>query len=122
MKHKYHNALKEAIRNDLTDTVKNNNLTIEKAAEILGISSRNFSNIKSGRFGCSVETFIAYIIKIRKDNSDLFDELSRILYDIDNSDQPDDFVKTDNPNNRNNCDDHDHRDFYDDFNNTDDPM
>lgn len=105
MKHKYHYALKEAIRKDLTVTVKNQDLTIEDAAEILGISARNFSNIKSGKFGCSVETFIAYIIKLRKDNSDLFDNLSRILYDIDNSDLPDDFDYTDNHDDRNNCDD-----------------
>ena len=86
MKHKYHTAVKEAIRKDMTKTVKKEKLTIEEVSEILGISSRNYSNIKSGKYGCSVETFIAYIIKLRKDNSDLFDQLSDILNDVDNSD------------------------------------
>ena len=45
----------------------------------LRISSRIYSNIKSGKNSCSLETFIAYIVNMCNDPIALLDRLSEVV-------------------------------------------
>jgi len=79
MKHLYYKVIKEFSRKEITKTALMLKLTNEQTAELLKISSRNYSNIKSGKNGCSLETFIAYIVNLCNDPIDLLDRLSEVV-------------------------------------------
>lgn len=61
--------------NLLADYRKTHGLSQEKMAEILNISTRAYSNIERGKFCCSLETFINYLIVLNGDMNKLIDDL-----------------------------------------------
>ena len=79
MKHLYYETISKFIRKEITGTASKEKLTNEQAADFLRISSRNYSNIKSGKNSCSLETFIAYIVNMCNDPISLLDRLSEVV-------------------------------------------
>lgn len=84
MKHQYHDKLKVFIRKEILRSVSELNLTNEKASEALCVTSRNFSNIKSGKYSCSAETLCVYIVKMCNDRNSFIERLAEIIEEAEN--------------------------------------
>ncbi|MDE6154910.1 MAG: helix-turn-helix domain-containing protein [Eubacterium sp.] len=71
-------------RNLIVDYRKTHGLSQEKMAEILNISTRAYSNIERGKFCCSLETFINYLIVLNVDLNKLIEDLKDFYLSNDN--------------------------------------
>ena len=75
MKHQNHYTMSEFIRKEILESVSNLKLTNEEASEKLGITSRNYSYFKAGKYGCSMETMSSYIVNICPDKHEFLNRL-----------------------------------------------
>ena len=67
MKHMYKDNIKPFLREQIIKAAETQNLSKEKAAEILGIDSRSYAYLKSGKNMCSASTLIVYLAKMCPD-------------------------------------------------------
>lgn len=79
MKHQNHEVMSEFIRKEILETVSHLKMTNEEASEKLGITSRNYSYFKSGKYGCSMETMSAFIVNICPDRDAFLDRLEKAV-------------------------------------------
>ena len=75
MTHRYHEKLKAFIRKELTRSAAELDLTNEEVSVKLGITSRNYSNIKSGKYSCSAETLSSYLVNMCTDKDRFMERL-----------------------------------------------
>lgn len=81
MKHQNHEIMSEFIRKEILDSASRLNLTNEEISEKLGISTRNYSYFKSGKYGCSMETMSSYIVNICTDKIEFLNRLEQAVKD-----------------------------------------
>lgn len=79
MTHQYHEITGDFIRKEILDTALRLNLTNEEMAEKLGVSPRNYSYFKSGKYGCSSGTLIAYMLNLCTDTNEFLNRLKIII-------------------------------------------
>ena len=77
MKHQNHEVMHQFIRKEILDTASQLNLTNEEVSERLGITSRNYSNIKAGKYSCSMETMSSYIVNLCTDKTGFLERLEK---------------------------------------------
>lgn len=81
MKHQNHETISKFIRKEILEEASKQHLTNEAVAEKLGITSRNYSNFKSGKYGCSAETMCSYIVNICSNRDKFLDRLEQAVKD-----------------------------------------
>ena len=79
MTHQYHGVVCDFIRKEVLETVEILNLTNEEVSEKLGISCRNYSYFKSGKYGFSAETLSAYIVNLCIDKTGFLNRLEDVI-------------------------------------------
>lgn len=81
MKHQHHETISKFIRKEILEEASKQRLTNEAVADKLGITSRNYSNFKSGKYGCSAETMCSYIVNICQDKNEFLNRLEQAVKD-----------------------------------------
>ena len=84
MKHQYHERLKTFIQKEITETATELALTNEEVSVLLGVSSRNYSNIKSGKYSCSAETLSSFIVNMCTDKNKFLERLTEAVKEAEN--------------------------------------
>ncbi len=84
MKHQYYEKIKMFLQEEITKSVTEHKFTNEKASEKLRISTRNYSNIKSGKYSCSTETLCMFIVKMCVDRNAFIERLIAIIEEAEN--------------------------------------
>ena len=79
MKHQYHEVMSEFIRKEILETVSILNLSNEVASEKLGITSRNYSYFKAGKYSCSISTMGAYLANMCPDKAEFLERLEKAI-------------------------------------------
>ena len=84
MKHQYYEKLKTFLQKEITTSAVEHQYTNEKASEELKISTRNYSNIKSGKYSCSTETLCMFIVKMCVNRNAFIERLIAIIEEAEN--------------------------------------
>ena len=79
MKSENESIIKDFLHNEIIKNAKEQNLTDEKVAELLGISVRSYYYIKSGKHNCSSATLLLYLIRICPDIDDFITKVRTII-------------------------------------------
>ncbi len=64
MTHELQEKIKPFLQKQIITEIKKQKLTSEKAAEILRISTRSYSHLKSGENMCSASTLVMFLVKL----------------------------------------------------------
>ena len=79
MKHSYHNIIKSFLRKAILDEVIRQNLTEEKASEILRIATRSFTNMKSGKHMVCAESLLIFMTDMCSDTEAFIAEARKLI-------------------------------------------
>ena len=85
MKHMYQPNIKPFLQEQIMKAAEEQGLSKEKASELLGIDSRSYAYLKSGRNMCSATTLLMFITKMCPDPMAFVESARKVVTEAEES-------------------------------------